>query len=199
MENKQTQRGAEKRPNLASKFRIAIAALIGTLVVLYTLGVVAGYLPEGQRIDAINLALVAFAALSIILLLRPEILDRLKLLEMSGFKLEMLEEVRKTQARQEDKLEYIALMLALLLPEAEQQHLLNLADRTTGSYNGSHNLRTELRRLRSIALIKMRAVHHVSDMKDDTSFDLAEYIELTDLGQQWVVRIREVQQSQKQV
>ena len=30
-------------------------------------------------------------------------------------------------------------------------------------------------------------------MKDDTKFDLGEYVELTDLGQQWAARIQQIE------
>ena len=41
--------------------RVAIAIVLCGLVVLYTVGVVLGLIPENRRIDAANLAMIALA------------------------------------------------------------------------------------------------------------------------------------------
>lgn len=84
-------------------------------------------------------------------------------------------------------------MLPLLLPEIEQRHLLNLADRRTTGYKGGHTVRSEIRHLRSMGLIRMRLNRQVGQMTDDITFDLADYIELTALGNRWVNRIRDIE------
>jgi hypothetical protein len=175
-----------------------IAAVVVVLSVLaYTAAVVSGFIGEKNKIDTVNLAIIALGILGTIVLLQPEVLTRLKLFELAGFKLEMLE-VKEQQAKQGSHLQDIALVLPLLLPETERAHLLNLANATTASYRGCHPLRAELRRLRSIKLIRMRGDHHVGEIQNNLIFDLARYVELTELGERWAKRIREIEHREGQ-
>ena len=50
-----------------------------------------------------------------------------------------------------------------------------------------------MRRLRSIGLIRMRKGKTVGQTKGLGRFDLADFVALTDLGQRWVRRIREIE------
>jgi hypothetical protein len=59
-----------------------------------------------------------------------------------------LDEVKRTQESQQDHLRVMELVLPLLLPKPEQQHLLNLGAGNTSQYQGNPFLRSELRRLR---------------------------------------------------
>jgi len=124
------------------------------------------------------------------------LLRQLKSLSFGGYKLEMLERVRERQARQEDQIEDITLMLPLLIAANERVHLINLAEGRTKGYKGNHALRSELRRLRFLKLIRMRSDQHIGYMKDGLSFDLAAYVELTDLGKRWVKRIQQIEQAE---
>ncbi len=122
-------------------------------------------------------------------------LREVRSLSFGGYKLEMLERVRERQARQEDQIEDIKLMLPLLLPKSELAHLVNLAQGHTAGYHGNHALRAELRRLRTFGLISMHPNQQVGTMKDGSTFDLASYVELTDLGQRWVRKIQKIEKS----
>ncbi len=124
------------------------------------------------------------------------LLRQLKSLSFGGYKLEMLERVREKQARQEDQIEDITLMLPLLIAANERVHLINLAEGRTKGYKGNHALRSELRRLRFLKLIRMRSDQHIGYMKDGLFFDLAAYVELTDLGKRWVKRIQQIEQAE---
>jgi uncharacterized membrane protein YhdT len=179
----------QKKPRQA--FRLILAILLGLLVFAYTGGIVAGLIDEHRRIDMVTLVAIALAAVFITLLLRPEVFARLKILEMLGIKLEMLE-VRERQARQESELEVIRLILPVLLPNKEREHILNLAEGRTAKYKGNHELRTELRRLRSIELVEMRKGKEVNQLKDGWEFDLADYLKLTRLGRFAVEKIKEI-------
>jgi len=172
--------------------RLALAIVIGLLAMAYTAGIVSGLISEHRRIDLVSLAAISVAAVIVTLLLRPEVFERLKILEMSGFKLEMLEKVREKQVKQESELEDIRLILPVLLPDKERKHMLNLAAAKTRNYKGNHDVRTELRRLRSIKLIEMKKDREVNQMRDDLGFDLADYATLTPLGDRWVKRIKEL-------
>jgi hypothetical protein len=181
-----------------SLYRIVVCILVGGLVISYTIGVVSGKINKERQIDTVHLGLVVLTIVFITALLRPELFKRLKSLELTGFKLEMLEKVKEKQAEQESILEDISLILPLLLPRTERKHLFNLDQGKTKRYKGNSTLRAELRRLRSIGLLKMRPKHTVSQMKTDTEFDLSEYMELTLLGEYWVKRISDIEKGDKE-
>lgn len=84
----------------------------------------------------------------------------------------------------------MGLMLSVLIPEPEQKHLLNIADGKTKGYKGGGTLRSELRHLRSIGLIRKHADRHIGDLKSEGTYDLADILELTDLGRQWVAKLK---------
>jgi len=177
----------DRRP--LSALRLLIAILSGLIAIGYPLGIVLGRLPEGKRIDGTALAVMALALFSILLAVRPDLVDRFKGFEMSGFKVEMLERVRERQAEQAIQLRDLSDMLPLLLPVSERKHLRNLALNTADNYRGNHALRSELRRLRSFELLKTRPDKRIGLMKDGMTFDLRDYVELTDLGKRWSKRI----------
>ena len=174
-----------------TRFFLAFVLAITTLY--YTISVVAGEIPKDQQLSATHLALLAFVAIAVILLIAPESISRLKLLELSGFKLELLERVREKQAEQAQELDAIRLVLPLLLPETERAHLVNLSENRTKGYRGGYALRTELRRLRSVDLIQMTGKGYVEELKGNKSFDLADYVKLTDLGEQWAIHIAKIE------
>jgi hypothetical protein len=183
-------------PSIRLGVRIAIAVFLVALVVAYSVAIVSGAISEGRKIDAVHFALIVLTALIASLLVQPEIFERFKRLKLSGFELEMLERVRAKQAAQESQLDDIRLILPLLLPEIERNYLLNLARGKTSGYRGNHSLRGQLRRLRSIGLLRMKKDREVGDMKDGVEVDLATFVELTPLGEGWVRRIREIEQSE---
>ena len=179
-----------------SNFRLLIATLLALVSLGYAVGIVLGYFPEGRRIDGASLAVIAALLLATIVAVRPDLVDRFKGFEMSGFKIEMLERVRERQAEQAIQLRDLSDMLPLLLPPAERKHLINLALNNASNYKGSHALRSELRRLREIDLLKMRPDKHVGSLKNGMVFDLRDYVELTDLGKRWSKRIAEIDRSE---
>ena len=85
------------------------------LAASYTVGVVAGRVDQRNKIDAVNLGLLAMSMVVLLLLAKPDALDRLRNLEMGIFKLEM-EEVKQKQEEQATELDDLRLILALLLP-----------------------------------------------------------------------------------
>ena len=174
-----------------SSLRIALAVLSAFLAVTYVVAIVLGCVPKERRVD--GLAVTVLLVLVVLIALKPDLLNRVKGFEIKGFKIEMLERVRERQAEQAIQLYDMSLMLPLLLPAAERKHLVNVAEGRAASYKGVHSLRTELRRLRSLELVRMRGDKHVSMMKDGMVFDLQDFIELTDLGKRWAKRIEEIE------
>jgi hypothetical protein len=173
--------------------RIALAIFLVILVLLYSLGVVGGWIKASSRIDAVHLALIVLTGVLAVALVRPQALERLKRVKLSGFELEMLARVQERQAEHESQLDDIRLILPLLLPGGERNHLLNLESGNTRRYTGSHSLRSELRRMRSMHLLRMKQGRHVGELKDGGTYDLADFVELTRNGQRWIARVREIE------
>jgi hypothetical protein len=176
--------------------RKVAAIFLIALLATYTVAVVLGWIPDGHKIDGVHFALIVLIGVIVVALIQPQVFDRLKRVKLSGFELEVLEKVREKQASQEDQLEDIRLILPLLLPEAARKHLFNLDLGNTSGYQGSHILRGELRRLRSMRLIRMKDEMQISQMKDGSTCDLAAFVELTPLGQRWVKRVREIEDAE---
>jgi hypothetical protein len=163
---------------------LAVIAATGALLRIFSPAAIG----VAQGLDQTTLLYLAVAGG--LLLLR-----QIKTFSLGQLKLEMIEKIRERQDRQEERLADIALILPLLLPNKEVNHIKNLFARAPGEYKGSHALRTELRRLASIGLVKRKAGRNIEDMKDGTKFDLGEYVDLTDLGRQWATMIQEIEAS----
>ena len=83
----------------------------------------------------------------------------------------------------------IGLVLPVLIPEPERKHLLNIAHGKTQEYQGRGSLRSELRHLRSIGLMRTHHGRHIGDLTSGDRHDLADIVELTDLGKEWVAKL----------
>jgi hypothetical protein len=172
--------------------RVLVSALMSILLLIYVGGIVTGRIPEARRVDAVTLALLTLGSLMILLVLQPGLLARFKTLEVGGLKLE-LDRLREQQSVQKDELENLRMLVPLLFPKTERRHLLNLRDGRTQTYRGGNALKIELRHLRACGLISMKRQQHVSNIPDNDSFDLAEYVELTPFGTSWLERLRELE------
>jgi len=176
------------RPSTAQlSFRYLVALIIVVTVVLYVVESLRGRI---QRIDTASVLLIVVSGIAVALLVAPGLMDRLSRIEVSGVKLEIL---KREQLRQRSELDEFSLIFPILLPETERKHLMNLAHGRTADYKGNHAMRTELRRRRSIGLIRMLPGQEVGFMKDGMAVDLAKYVELTTLGQRWVQRIEDAE------
>jgi type III secretory pathway component EscS len=175
--------------------RLIAAALVATLGSAYIVGVVSGVIATEHRLDLAHLGLIILLVIVVSILLRAEWLSRIKLFKFGDLQIELLEQVREAQIKNDRQLEDIRLVLPLLLPKSELVHLMNLQEGRTASYRGGNALRAELRRLRSIGLIQMRPNRTVGEMTSGTVFDLGECVELTSLGRRWAMRIREIEKT----
>ena len=183
MDDQQTDSPKHKQLNW---YQIAISVFLVMLAGGYIYGILVGSISKDQRIDSVALLIIALTALIVLFLLQPETFSRLKLLQLCNFKMEMLEEVKQAQEKQDSQLGDIDLILSLWLPETELRHLLNLSNGKTTGYKGSHSMRSEIRRLRSMKLLYMCPDRQVGQMTDDKIFDLKDYVGLSDLGRKWV-------------
>jgi len=80
-------------------------------------------------------------------------------------------------------------LVPILIPEPERKHLLNIAHGRTREYKGRGSLRSELRHLRSLGLIQKRQGRNIADLTTDNIHDIADVVELTDLGREWVTKL----------
>jgi hypothetical protein len=160
---------------------LAVLAMLGAALRVFAPG--APSLPE--RLDQTTLLYLGVAG--VLLLLR-----QVKTFSLGQLKLEMIEKLREQQQRQEQQLADIRLILPLLLQDKEVRHIQNLSLRQTEKYQGSGALREELRRLVSIGLISKKAGRTIGNLRDGVMFDLADNVELTDLGQEWARLIQTI-------
>jgi hypothetical protein len=160
---------------------LAVMALVGALLRIFVPA-----LSAQGRLDEITL--LYFAVAGGLLLAR-----HVKTFRFGQLKLEMIERLRERQLEQEAKIADIALILPLLLQEKEVRHILALFSGQGVNYPWDDGLHEQLRRLRSIRLISNLPGQAIHDMKKDTGFNLASYVELTGLGRLWARRIEEIQ------
>jgi hypothetical protein len=167
----------------------AVAIVIALCAVAYAAAIVFGWIEKEQRIDGTSGALIAVALLVALLVWNPKAFDRIRLLQILNFKLQLSE----LKSRQ-DSMEMI---LPLLIPEHESRHLRNLLRSRTASYRGTRPMREELRRLRAMSLIEMKGDRHVGDMKDGHRFDLSNFVELTPLGRECAQRLQDFEDAER--
>jgi hypothetical protein len=182
----------EDGPSLGRK---ALAAAVAVGAIAYLVLVVRGAIKPENRLTAAELGVVAVAAVAIAAALRPGLFDRLQKLDFAGIKFELSEvkkgqiEVQKNQEEQQAVLEDVRLALRLLIGNSEREHLVNLFRHATTNYRLKGALRDELRRLRAMRLLKMREGKAVGGLPETGSFDLADYVELTDDGRKFASRL----------
>lgn len=180
-------------PRLA---RLLLAIALTFLGIAYATAVVSGSIGKDQRLQLVDLALFGLTLVVVIVLIAPKSLDRLKVFKLGSLEIELLERVREKQAKQDQAIKDISLLLPLLLPQTERIHLLNIAGGQTAHYRGGDALRAELRRLRSMGLIRMKDDKTVGELTSGRTFNLSDYVVLTSLGYRWVSRIREIEQAE---
>lgn len=188
-------RSPSKRFTVAGVVRTVTAVVLLAGLVAYLFATIVLGLPPSRRIDLIGVILIAVVGLACIVLLQPALFERVRLLEMKGFRLELLEKVREQQLRQAHELDDLRLIIPILFPEAERIHLRNLAQGKPAPYRGSETVRSELRRLRGAGLIRMHGNRYIGDLKDDLVADLPDFVELTEFGIRWARRLAELDES----
>ena len=181
------QPGEKPQSTKPRSFRVT-AFFVLLFVAGYTAAVMLG-LPKERRIDASTLGVIGIGSLIAVVLFRPDIVDRVTRLEIAGWKVD----IEKKQEKQDKQLNDIQLILPILLAESERKHLLNLASQNTKPYRGNQDVRTELRRLRSLKLIRMKPNQEIRRMEDGKEVALSDFVELTELGQHWVDRIKDIE------
>jgi hypothetical protein len=176
---------------------VAVAIGLVGLLVAYTRGILNGSITAAQRIDAVHLGVIALGMIVAAALIWPDAIASLQSLEAAGVKLK-LKAVERTQVKQQERLDFIRLVLPALLPKGERTHLLNLATGQTQHYKSTSVLRAELRRMRDVLqVIKMASGDkHIGDTKNVPEFDLADYVRLSARGREWADVVRKFEQEE---
>jgi hypothetical protein len=175
--------------------RVVAVVAIALLVGIYTAAVVVGSIPKARQIDSVHLTILLAALVACLAILRPRVVDRVGRLEGFGFKIELLHRLQERQAEQAERLYDLDLLVPLLFRDTERRHLSNLVRGSTKNYRGGAAVRDELRRLRSIGLLKSQVDRHIADLHGDTVFDLADWVTLTEFGRRWADRLRRVDEA----
>jgi hypothetical protein len=165
-----------------------IAAGVILLVVSYIGGIVFGFLPEKQKLGGPEIGILLVGVIVVLLLLQPRFLDRLTHVKVGSVEVE-LEKLQRDQQRQRSELDDVRFALTMLLQGNELRHLKSLESGETQGYVGNHDLRTELRRLRTLGLVQNHRDSKIADLTDNGKFDLSRIVELTERGRQYLRRV----------
>jgi DNA-binding MarR family transcriptional regulator len=168
-----------------------LAALLCLFAIAYTGATVFGIIPKEQRIDATNVIIISITAVFSVVLINPNFLERLRRLKLAGFELEV-DKIKQKQEQQQGQLEAMSLLLPLVLTEAEGKHLKNLAENAT-DYAGSQAVRSEMRKLRAMGLIRKLPDQHIGSMKDGVRIDIARLVELTPFGRRLLQQLIQIE------
>jgi hypothetical protein len=169
-------------------FRFVAAAIVGVVVAAYLVGIVLGKIPQARRLAAADLGVILIAAGVLGSLLSPEFLNRLTHLKVGNVEVE-LRQLQQDQQMQQHELDDVRFVLTLLLQENELRHLRNLEKGSAREYVGSHSVRTELRKLRTLGLIRTLPERHIGELGDKVKIDLANFVELTERGKHYLDRL----------
>jgi hypothetical protein len=170
--------------------RLLIAIAVVLTVAAYIVGIVAGWIPVQRKLTTADVGLILVAGVATSVLLRPDVLHYLAHIKLGIFEAD-LRDLREGQRVQQKELDDIRLVLTLLVQRHEQNHLENLEKAGPALYDGNHNVRSELRRLRTLGLIQNLKNRGISELKDGTKHDLKEIVQLTERGKYYLERVRQ--------
>jgi hypothetical protein len=170
--------------------RFAAAVLVALLLVAYAIAIVMGKISAGRHINLADLAIIVIGFVVVSILFRPQLARYVQRFEFGTFRFELRDQLRELQDTQRghgQDLNEIRFVLESLVTEQELKHLKHLARGPTANYTRQESLQAELRRLRSIGLIKSK--RYIAQMPE--KFDLAEWVELTERGADYLRRVEE--------
>jgi hypothetical protein len=180
--------GARRR----SLLRFALGGIAALLLAAYIAAVIAGKISASHQISAINLIVIVVVLIVIGILVRPEFLNNIQEFGIGGLSVKMRQQLREIQDTQKDQgknLEELHFILETLVTTSEVKHLRKLAAHRTSNYKRSPTLVAEMRRLRDAGLIISRPEHKIGAVP--ATFDLAEWVELTSRGREYLKRLEE--------
>ena len=192
----QTQPKPEKMAESADALRRTVAIVVGLATCTYIIAVLLGRIPTQQKLNAADISVIVVAAGVVSILLRPQLLDRLTHLKFGGLELDWLERLQQDQQKQRDELDDVRFVLTLLLQPSELEHLRNLEKGTT-QYQGNEAVCAELRKLRTLGLIRNRRDRTISEISGKRTLDLKDFVELTERGRHYLERLGEYKEKKQ--
>lgn len=166
----------------------AVAVIVAA--VAYVVVVLNGTVPSAQKLGWTDLALVILAALIVVALLAPEGLRSVSRVHIGNVLDLELRELRRGQEAQKQELDDLRFALTLLVV-GPQRDALNDLERAGGrEYTGNHEIRTDLRRLAAMGLVRRRPGRHIGELADGKRLNIADVLELTADGRRYLERVR---------
>ncbi len=174
--------------------RCIVAVVVVVAVCVYISAAVLGRIPVQQKLGVADIGVIILAAGIASILLRPELLHQISYFKFGELELDWLQKIEADQRKQRDELDAVRFVLTLLLQESELEHLRNLEKGKT-QYQGNEAVCAELRKLRTLGLIRNRKDHAISETAARRNFDLKDIVELTERGRQYLERLGEYRAS----
>jgi hypothetical protein len=179
-----------KRSTSMYVVRLIVAVVLLLASCTYIVAIVKGRLSALQKLGLADIAVFALAVGVASVMLRPELLDRISHFKFGELELDWLQKIEADQRKQRDELDAVRFVLTLLLQESELEHLRNLEKGST-QYQGNETVCAELRKLRTLGLIRNRKDRTIGEISAKRSFDLKDIVELTERGRQYLERLGE--------
>lgn len=190
----QRQLKPEKMFDRSYLIRCIVAVVVVVAVCVYIFAVVLGRIPVQQKLGVADIGVIILAAGVASILLRPELLHQISHFKFGELELDWLQKIEADQRKQRDELDAVRFVLTLLLQESELEHLRNLEMGKT-QYQGNEAVCAELRKLRTLGLIRNRKDHAIGETAAKRNFDLKDIVELTERGRQYLERLGEYGES----
>jgi hypothetical protein len=185
---------ARGKPELRSWLPIILSTSVTLIGVGYLLAVVFGKI--GANRFGTTEAIIFLA----ILLLNSSLIQRIGRFAISGKGVEFqVREVQEEQVRQRAEIKSLKFLVSYFVTEQELEHLQRLAGKIPAAYSNPDDwhhgvFSTELRRLRSLGLIRMQSGKFIGAMPKVG--DLSKYCRITDRGQEYL-KLRDEVESQE--
>jgi hypothetical protein len=180
-------------------FRFAAGATILILVAVYIGLIVTGTISTSRQISVANLVVIVVGLIIVAILIRPQVLSNVQEFGVGGLSVKMREQLQEIQDTQKDhtrNLEEIHFILESLVTTSEMSHLKKLANRTAANYKRTPALEMELRRLRDVGLIELKKDQSGNKYRIGhlpSTFDPSFYIDITERGNDYIKRIRDME------
>ena len=169
---------------LKVRTRTISAVLLAFMLIAYLIAATVGWIPADQKLGTADLMLVVVVLATMTVLLNPRILERIESVKFGRLEFQ-LGELRKD-------VDDIRFILRMLVTEPEKRHLEMLDEGDTSNYSFDGGLEQELRRLRALGCIESKDGHRLADIPRAGSFDLAYFVTLTDLGRDYLSRLKQI-------
>jgi hypothetical protein len=170
--------------------RYAVALLLAVAGAVYTVALVLGHVPH--PLDTSALLFLLLVGVTIGVLVYPNAFSRVKSLGVGKFKME-LDQIRREQYQQRDTVDGIASVLPLLMTEAERKLLLDLGRNAWRAREATQGVRSQLRQLRDMRLLKMRRKEDTIHGIPAGPVDLLDFVKVTEMGNNFVRELERIE------